>query len=217
MTMQTVANILIGVALIGWMLYRQMTWRVVAAAQMWKMPAILAVVGVIMLAQTKSQAPISTLDIAILIVELAISLAIGALMGRIAVLRTRPVRDEDRRGRDDRGDRRGRDDRGGRRDNRTEPTTFAAADGTVSVLESRTGWVGLILWVVLIVVRIGIDFGADQLGATLVTSTGVILLAVAANRIARVLIISQRVERLVAAAGRETTASTTTTTGKIKA
>jgi hypothetical protein len=208
MTTQTVANILIGVALIGWMLYRQMTWRVFAAARMWKMPAILAVVGVIMLAQTKSQAPISTLDIAILVVELAISLGIGAVMGRIAGFRIRPVRDEDRRG---------QDDRGGRRGDRAEPTTFAAADGTLSVLESRTGWVGLILWVVLIIVRIGIDFGAVQLGATLVTSTGVILLAVAANRIARVLVISQRVERLIAATSNASTSSSTSTTGKIKA
>jgi hypothetical protein len=206
--MQTISNILIGVLLIGWMLYRQMTWRVFAAARMWKMPAILAVIGVIMLAQTKSQAPISTLDIAILIVELAISLGVGALMGRIAVFRIRPVRDDDQRG---------RDDRGGRRGDRAEVTTFAAADGTVSVLESRTGWVGLILWVVLIVVRIGIDFGADRLGAALVSSTGVILLAIAANRIARVLVIGQRVERLIAAASSANTANSAGITGKIEA
>jgi uncharacterized membrane protein len=194
MTMQTVSNILIGVLLVGWMLYRQMTWRVFSVTRMWRMPAILAVIGVVTIAQAKSSTAITTLDIVVLIVELAISLAVGALMGRIAVFRTRPAQGDDRLG---------SQNSGGRRD-RAEPTTFAASDGTRSVLESRTGWVGLILWVVLVIIRVGIDFGADQLGATLVTSTGVILLAVAANRIARVLVISQRAGRLIAASAPST-------------
>lgn len=54
---------------------------------MWRLPLILGVIGVVILAETKNLHRITTLDVAILIVELAISLAIGSLMGRIAVFR----------------------------------------------------------------------------------------------------------------------------------
>lgn len=176
MTVQTLADILIGVALIGWISYRQMTWRAVSGSRMWKMPAALAVVGVVMLAQTKSIHPLTVLDIVLLLVELVIALAVGALMGRIAVFRTRRAVESDK------GD------------------THLSAQGVESVVESRTGWFGLALWIVLIAVRIGIDVLAVQMGAVLATATGVILLMVAANRAARVLVLVQRVSRNTGAA-----------------
>lgn len=55
--------------------------------------------------------------------------------------------------------------------------------------ETRTGWIGAALWIVLIAVRIGTEVGAAELGAHLAASTGVLLLVVAANRAARGLVI----------------------------
>lgn len=195
--MQTLANILIGVALVGWIVYRQLTWRVVSISRMWRLPLIMGGVGIVMLAQTKDVHRISAMDLAVLIVELVISLGVGALMGRIAVFRPRSIRPGDpgdplRHGgvRMDRRDER-RDDRRYRRDRAPERYN---ADGTETVLETRTGWLGLVLWIVLIGVRIGVDAAAMNMGAVVATATGVILLMIAANRIARVFVFAARVQ-----------------------
>lgn len=186
--MQTLANILIGVALVGWIVYRQLTWRIVSVSRMWRLPLIMAGVGLIMLAQTKDAHRISAVDLGVLIVELVISLGIGALMGRIAVFRPRVIRAGDRRDHRERRDRRDRDGRGDPRGRRLN------ADGTETVLETRTGWLGLVLWIVLIAVRIGVDVVASNAGAVMVTATGVILLMIAANRVARVFVFAARVQ-----------------------
>ena len=55
---------------------------------------------------------------------------------------------------------------------------------------------GLVLWVVLIAVRVGMDALAGMAGSHLAASTGVILLMVAANRIARVGVILYRAGRI---------------------
>lgn len=181
MTIQTLANILIGVALVGWIVYRQLTWRIVSVSRMWRLPLIMAGVGLVMLAQTKDAHRISAMDLAVLIVELVISLGVGALMGRIAVFRPREISADERR------DRRDRDGRG-------DPRERRLTDGTETVLETRTGWLGLVLWIVLIAVRIGLDVVASHMGAALVTATGVILLMIAANRVARVFVFAARVQ-----------------------
>ncbi len=62
--------------------------------------------------------------------------------------------------------------------------------------ETRNGWWGLALWLLVVAVRIGIDVVAVQLGAGMVTSTGVILLVLAANRLVRVAVILSRAGRL---------------------
>lgn len=184
MTIQTLANILIGVALVGWIVYRQLTWRIVSVSRMWRLPLIMAGVGVVMLAQTKDAHRISAMDLAVLIVELVISLGVGALMGRIAVFRPREISADERRERRDRRD----------RDGRGDPRERRLTDGTETVLETRTGWLGLVLWIVLIAVRIGLDVVASHMGAALVTATGVILLMIAANRVARVFVFAARVQ-----------------------
>ncbi|WP_394770428.1 hypothetical protein [Lacisediminihabitans sp.] len=66
--------------------------------------------------------------------------------------------------------------------------------------ESRTGWVGLALWLVFIGVRVGIDFWAGALGSHLAATTGVIFVMVAANRVARTAVIGARVSRLASVA-----------------
>ncbi|AYF74484.1 hypothetical protein D7D52_12125 [Nocardia yunnanensis] len=68
-------------------------------------------------------------------------------------------------------------------------------------LEARTGWVGSLLWLVLLAVRIGVDVCAHLAGAAVVTSVGAILLVVALNRAGRAVVLARRAEqaRMVAA------------------
>jgi hypothetical protein len=166
MTLQLLANILLIAVLICWIGYRQLTWRPVAVAQLWRFPAVLGVVGLALLAQTAHPSTVTVLDLGVLAVELVISLAIGAWMGAIA--RFRPLETPVRTGRDGR---------------------FVAA------YESQTGALGLVLWVVVIVVRLGIDVLAGMAGSHLAASTGVILLMFAANRAARAAVFASRLDR----------------------
>ncbi|TAM69519.1 MAG: hypothetical protein EPN48_09185 [Microbacteriaceae bacterium] len=186
MTVQTLADMLIGLGLVGWIVYRQLTWRIVSISRMWRLPLVLAVVGFAMLARANGGHVISAVDVAVLVIELAISIGIGLMMGRIAVIRSRTVQPGDS---GDRSAGHPRNLRGGSRIERG-----LNPDGTETVLESRTGWLGLVLWIVLILVRIGCDVVAGQLGSTLATSIGVILVMVAANRAARTFIFAARVQ-----------------------
>ena len=67
-------------------------------------------------------------------------------------------------------------------------------------MESRTGWWGLALWVLVIVIRVGIDVLAAQAGSHLAASTGIIVLLVAANRAARTAVFAYRLDRMPAVA-----------------
>jgi hypothetical protein len=126
-TIQNLANILIGLALVGWIVYRQITWRIVSISKMWKKPLILGAVGIVTLSQAKNVHQITALDLGVLVIELVISLAIGAVMGKIAVFRPRNIRPGDSSdllaGR--LGDRRGR-----RGPERNEVQRQLNADGT---------------------------------------------------------------------------------------
>lgn len=178
-TVANVADILIAIAVLGWVIYRQLTWQVVRISRLWRMPVILGIVGVIMLAQTKSLSAIQPIDIAILIGELALALGVGAAMGRLATFRTRAQRPSDV------------DTRNGQTHN-----------PMATVIESRTGGWGAALWLILIVVRVGVELlVAHYLNSPLLTSTGTILLVLAANRVARAFVVGTRMERkgLVAA------------------
>jgi hypothetical protein len=163
MTLQTIGNVLLIIVLIGWIGIRQLTWRPVSIARMWRVPAIMAIVGVVLLMQTTDAAHLTALDLAVLVVEIAISLGIGAWMGALAVFR---------------------------------PSLEAPARS----VESRTGWWGLALWVLVIVIRVGIDLLAAQAGSHLAASTGIIVLLVAANRAARTAVFAYRLERMPAVA-----------------
>lgn len=91
MTIQTIANALLFVLLIGWIGVRQMTWRPVAISRMWTTPAIMGLIGVIMLAQTTKPMALTALDLSVVAIELVISLGIGAAMGAIAQFRRLPA------------------------------------------------------------------------------------------------------------------------------
>ncbi|HEY4267040.1 MAG TPA: hypothetical protein VGM94_02500 [Galbitalea sp.] len=174
MTVANIADILIAIAVLGWVIFRQLTWSVVKISRLWRMPVILGIVGIVMLAQTKSLSAIHPIDIAILIAELILSLGVGTAMGRLATFRTRLQRPEDV------------DHRNGETHN-----------PNATVIESRTGGLGAALWLVLIVVRVGIEIVlATYIHSPLLESTGTILLVLAANRLARAFIIGYRLERM---------------------
>jgi uncharacterized membrane protein YidH (DUF202 family) len=158
MSVQLVANIVIGIALVGFLAYRQATWRYLDPARIWRTPVVMGVVGVVVLAQ--DTATISPTDVVFLGVEALVSVGVGLAMGSITRFRTAPTADD-----------RGR------------------------TLQSRTGWVGASLWLVLIAARIGLDVLGAHLGAHTLTSTGTILLMLALNRAARALVVDQRVPR----------------------
>jgi hypothetical protein len=135
-----------------------------------------------MLSQTKSLTSVRPLDLVILAGELVISIVLGAVMGSLARFRSRPQTANDVRGR------------------RGEP--MQQHDPSVTVVESRTGALGAALWIVLIALRVGIEFAvAHYYPSALLASTGTILLVVAANRAARAFVVLNRMERkpLVAA------------------
>jgi hypothetical protein len=181
MTTSNIADILIAAAVVCWIIYRQFTWQLVSASRLWRMPAVVAIIGVIMISQTKSLTLVRPLDLLILAGELVISIALGAVMGSLARFRSRPQTASDVQNR------------------RGVPTQH---DPSVTVVESRTGALGAALWIVLIAIRVGIELAVAHYDpSALLASTGTILLVVAANRAARAFVVLNRMERtsLVAA------------------
>jgi hypothetical protein len=175
MNISSVADILIAVAVLCWIIYRQFTWQLASPSRLWRMPAIIAIVGLVMLAQTKSVSTVKPVDLLILAGELVLSLGVGAAMGTLAKFRTRAQRASDLKQRSG------------------VPVEF---DPSVTVTETRTGGLGAALWVVLIVVRVGVELlTVHYFPSALLASTGTILLVVAANRAARALVVTVRMER----------------------
>jgi len=127
MTVQTLTNALLILLLICWVGYRQLTWRPVSIAKMWRFPAIMSVVGIVLIVQQVKPSAVTLLDIAVVAGELVLSLAVGAWMGAIA--RFRPLESPVRLGNDAR---------------------------YIASYESRTGVLGMVLWVLVIAVRVGL-------------------------------------------------------------
>jgi hypothetical protein len=167
MDLQLIGNVLLAVVLIGWIGYRQTTWRAAVPGHMWRMPIVMTVIGAGLLVQEHLVA--TGLDIAVFVVELVVSLGVGAWMGAIAHFR------------------------------RLDRPVPVGGDGHVARYETRTGWWGLALWLVVIAVRIGMDVLAAHLGAHAATTTGVIVLMLAANRLARTAVLALRLDRRHAA------------------
>jgi hypothetical protein len=162
MTLTTVADLILGIAVIVLLCVRQLRWSAVRPNRMWRVPLILGAAGVFSLLSSSGRT-LSGDDIALLLVEAAIALGTGALMGRITVFR--PIA--------------------------TAPATVQPGE-PAPTLECRTGWAGVALWAVLIAVRIGIAVLGHQLGAVAVESTGVVLLVIALNRVARIAVLVAR-------------------------
>jgi hypothetical protein len=163
MGLQTLVDIALGIVIIGWIGYRQSTWRPVSIGSMYRMCMILGVVGVVLSAGSLQE--LTGLDVAVLVIELIISGAIGAWIGSLA--RFRPL----------------------------DPPVPVGRRGAVADHETRTGWWGLLLWLALIAVRVELDVAATAIGAQAATTAGAILLLLAANRAVRTAVIARRVER----------------------
>lgn len=175
MNISTISDILIALAVLCWIIYRQFTWQLASPSRLWRTPAIIAIVGLIMLAQTKSLTAVTPTALLILAGELVLTLGLGAIMGSLAKFRTRPQRASDLRQRS------------------SVPVDF---DPSITVTETRTGGLGAALWLVLIVVRVGIELlTTHYFPSALLASTGTVLLVIAANRAARALVVTLRMER----------------------
>lgn len=171
MNVQTLTNAILILLLIGWVGFRQLTWRPVSIAKMWRFPAIMSVVGVVLIVQQVKPTSLTPLDLAVVAGELLLSLAVGAWMGAIAHFR--PLESPIQLGNDAR---------------------------YLATYESRTGVLGIVLWVLIIAVRVGVDVLASMAGSHLATATGVIFLVFAANRAARTAVFSARLDRHAALA-----------------
>lgn len=171
MTVQTLTNAILILLLICWVGYRQLTWRPVSIAKMWRFPAIMTVVGLVTIVQQVKPSSLTPLDIAVVAGEIVLSLGVGAWMGAIAHFR--------------------------RLEN---PVQLGNDARYVATYESRTGVLGMVLWVVVIGIRIGVDVLASAAGSHLVTATGVIFLVFAANRAARTAVFAARLDRHAALA-----------------
>jgi hypothetical protein len=174
MNATTLLNIAVGLALLVWISYRQLNWTPVIPEKMWRMPAILAIVGLFSIAKS-SLGEVSGTDVAVLAIETVISLGLGAVMGVLAHFRSMS---------EDAVQRWSASDATRRRPHGTPPT-----------LETRNGWFGMALWILLIATRVAGEFWAHANGSALLMSTGVILLTVALNRGVRILVITQRAQR----------------------
>ncbi|MBW4032322.1 MAG: hypothetical protein HIU88_06625 [Acidobacteria bacterium] len=173
MTTQNLLSLVLGIVLIVWIIYRQLTWTPVVPERMWRMPAILAIIGVVELIQGNAFTRVRDTDVAILAIELVISGGLGVAMGALAHFR--PMSADAHRA--------------------YAAKNAARVAGVLPAVETRNGWFGLALWLVLIGARVGAEVWAHSSGSALLMSTGIILLTVAVNRAVRILVITQRAAR----------------------
>ncbi|MGW4771520.1 hypothetical protein ACWEO2_26165 [Nocardia sp. NPDC004278] len=81
MTSQNTVTAVLVLAILGWIIYRQNQWRLFDPVRMWRLPVILGLIGVIGACTSTDLGALRTLDIALLVFEGVLSLAIGAVMG----------------------------------------------------------------------------------------------------------------------------------------
>jgi hypothetical protein len=86
MSVQLLTNIVIGLALVGYLAWKQSTWQFLDPARIWRGPVVMAGIGIVVLAQ--SAATIDPEDVVFLGVEALLSVGIGLAMGRLSRFRT---------------------------------------------------------------------------------------------------------------------------------
>lgn len=170
-----IAEAILGVLLVVYILWRQLNWSPVDVSRMWRMPVILGIIGLVTLASTGGHLKVTGVDVGLLAIEAATAIATGALMGLIAVFR--PISEQ------------------GLAAWRARAASRGRGAGPEPQVESRTGWLGLVLWVVLIAVRVGLSFWGHSMGSAVLESSGVILLVIALNRIVRTAVLGLRHDR----------------------
>lgn len=166
MTISNLGEILLALVALGWIVSRQMTWRPVGTGRDVRMPLVIAVVGVAMLASTGGADVVAAPDALVLLGELAVSAVFGTLLGALAHLRT--VGGAERAADADAGD----------------------------LVESRTGWIGAAVWIALLAVRLLVHVLTLQAGLALAGSTGVVLVMIAATRLVQAYVVRSRAARV---------------------
>ncbi len=89
MHLESILTPLIALAVIGLLVYRQLRWRAFNPASALRLPIILGAVGVLNLTGLKGVV-VTSLDATLFVVELLLSIGIGAAMGRLSVFRSAP-------------------------------------------------------------------------------------------------------------------------------
>lgn len=165
MTFQLLINVLLIIGVLLLIGARQLRWTPLNLQRIWIMPVVLIGAGAVTTLESGQRMQIDAPSVGLLLIELVIGTALGAVMGRIAKFRRLDTPMQDRR-------------------------------GNVITWQYRTGWLGVALWVGLLVVRVGIDVAARFAGfGGLLTSTGVILAVVGVNRLANAAFLHHRFQR----------------------
>ncbi|GAA1492899.1 hypothetical protein [Curtobacterium herbarum] len=86
MSVQLLTNIVIGLALVGFLAWKQSTWQFLDPARIWRGPVVMAAIGIVVLAQ--SAATIDPQDVVFLGLEALLSVGIGLAMGSRTRFRT---------------------------------------------------------------------------------------------------------------------------------
>ncbi|PZF69126.1 hypothetical protein DEJ33_01850 [Curtobacterium sp. MCPF17_047] len=86
MSVQLLTNTVIGLALVGYLAWKQATWRYLDPARIWRGPVVMAGIGIVVLAQ--SAATIDSQDVVFLGIEALLSVGIGLAMGSRTRFRT---------------------------------------------------------------------------------------------------------------------------------
>lgn len=169
----SIVSVVLVIAVIGWMAYRQSTWTPISPASVWRTPAIVAGIGVLLLFNSGMLEDLNGADVGLLVLELGVGAGVGVAIGRLAHLR--PVSAQALKSHAE-----------GRR--ATDPAP---------VFEARNGIFGLILWFALIAFRIVLGFWSQSWGVHLAESTGLILMVLGINRLVRTLVILSRAPRVL--------------------
>jgi len=85
MSTRDLVDIVIGLGLVGFIAYRQMTWRFVDQANVWRMPIVLSIIGLVTL--VNGAARVTPTDVVFLGIEALISVGVGLSMGRLTMFR----------------------------------------------------------------------------------------------------------------------------------
>jgi hypothetical protein len=86
MTTSTLLDVVLGLAIIGYLGSRQLRWRPLEPARMWRLPLVLGVAGVLTLGHHPGLTPV---DVAILAGSAIAAIGCGLAMGRVT--RVRPA------------------------------------------------------------------------------------------------------------------------------
>lgn len=150
-------------AITALMTLQQWRWRGTSSSRSWRLPAILCLIGTVILVREASSALPQTGELLLLLAEAVVGAGIGIAIGAVADIRRPGAKRRRRFGRD-------------------LPVDY----------DTRNGMTGMALWVGFIVARIALGLWAQTWDSHLIRSAGVALIALGICRLARSITISRR-------------------------